>query len=641
MASIYETIDRPGIRSPHGDDAVHKSSYIMTRQSENALPPARPYSVGATAGSSSLYESSYLKKLQQNPAPSIAKSSSFASTANIMPFTPLSSQMYQTTGGASKSNNRTTPLAQSHSFQRTFPPIQTSISINSHQSSTRHPPSPSETINAILMEETNSPAPSPSTPKGHTSMTYSPPNASWRRQASPSPERLTSYTQRINTSAALDENLAKPDNQSTFQMGRNASPPPHVRYNQSSYDSESSPPPRPKKPLSPSHKDNIKTTYNWAANKLPHEERYNMALNNNDQSQRQSQSKKYMPTASYRQAPFWTQVSVKVSAALLKAGKDRKLAEAAQIAVVQAGEEQYSTDQEALNFVASRASLAVIEAGGDASTAAIATVACIQANSDVPSTEGQFKNEIERVMANMKSKASEVVQTTYDGGAKAVNVLSEFATRGIKDIQSFSDKSYRQYRTFQRRYMRDRERALRKLDDVYRDSRDDGYIDRVRSRGSSRRRNVSRARSAGRQRSSSRPRSATTGRQRSSSRARASSTSLSRRQTRSSRSGTPPPIGRQRSSSRARTSRVERYDSDDSYEYSRRRRSYSKSGSESFSDSESSVSSSSSGSSTYSSSSESIKHSRRTSNRNLRKKIDRPKSGGTKYRQSLSSSASR
>lgn len=430
MASVYETIERPGIRSTHGDHAVHKSSHIMTRQSENALPPARPHSVGATVGSSSLYESSYLKKLQQNPAPSIVKSSSFASKANIP-----SSQIYETTGGVSNSNNGTNPLAQSHSFQRIFPPIQTSISINSHLTSPRHPPSPSETINAILMEETNSPAASPSTPKDHTLMTNSLPNASWRRQSSPSPERLTSYTKRMNASAALDENLGKPDNQSTFQMERNASPPPHVRYNQSSYDSESPPRPRPKKPLSPSQKDNIKTTYNWAANKLPHEERYNMALNNG-QSRRQSQTK-YMPTASYRQAPFWTQVSVKVSAALLKAGKDRKLAEAAQIAVVQAGEEQYSTDQEALNFVASKASLAVIEAGGDASTAAIATVACIQANSDVPSTEGQFKNEIERVMANMKIKASEVVQTTYVGGAKAVNVLSEFATRGIKDIQSF------------------------------------------------------------------------------------------------------------------------------------------------------------------------------------------------------------
>lgn len=623
MTSIYQTAERPGIRSNGHDHPIYKSS-SMTRQSEMPLPPTRPYTVGAT-GSTSLYESSYLKKLQQNPAPSIVKSSSFASNK---PGARPNNIVYD----AAPSNNQDRhTLAQSYSFQRTFPSIQTNISINSHLSSPRQPPSPAETINAILMEETNSRSASPSTPKGQTAMSYSPLN--WHRYSSPSPERLASRNNFGKNVSAFDENVGKSYNQSTFMPDRNVSPPLNGRYNQSSYDSGSPPPPRPKKPLSPSNKDNITTPYSWAASKLPHEERHSMAR----KSQSQIQTK-YMPTASYRQAPFWTQVSVKVSAALLKAGKDRKLAEAAQIAVVQAGEEEYSTDQEALNFVASKASLAVIEAGGDANTAAIAAVACLQANSDSPNTDEQFKNEIERVMTNVKNKASEVVQTTYDGGAKAVNVLSEFATRGIKDLQSFSNKSYRQYRIFQRRYMRDRERALQRLNDIYRDSRDDDYVDRRRSRGASRRRSSSRARIDGRQRSSSRARSATSDRQRSSSRVRSLSP-LRYRQRSTSRARTPPPppLGKNRSSSRARTPR---YDSDDSYEYSRRRRSYSKSRSDSLSDSQSSVSTSSSGSSTYTSSSESVKHSR-PSTRNSRKKMERPRSGDTKYRKSLSSSTSR
>jgi len=605
MTSIYETIERPGIRN-NGHDPIHKSSY-MIRPSESSLPPSRPYTVGAT-GPGSAYGSSYLKKLQENPAPSIVRSSSFA--GNRPAQAALPTNMHET---AAPSNNQDrNNVTQSHSLQRAFPWIDTSISNLSQLLSPKPPPSPAETINAILMEETNNRAASPFYARGaQASSSYSPPNL--RRHSSPSPERYTSRAAHENT-PAFDENFRKPFHQSTYMPNRNANPPSSARYIQSSFESASPPSPRPKKPLSPSDKDNIETGYSWTVNKLPHEERHNMKL----ESQRQI---KHMPV-SYSQAPFWTQVSVKVSAALLKAGKSRKIAEVAQIAVVQAGEEQYSTDQQALNFVASRASLAVMEAGGDANTAAIATVACLQGDTDIPSTEEQFKNEFERVVANVKNKASEVVQTTYDGSAKAVNVISEFATKGIKDLQYFTDKSYRQYRIYQRRYARDRERALRALNDAYRDSRNDDYSSgRQRSRGgTSRRRGASRARTPSpvRQRSSSRAKSATIDRRRSSSRARTSSP-LSSRQRSSSRARTPPPMDRQRSSSRTRgaprpmgrqqvsartrSSRVDKYDSDDSYEDSRRRRSYSKSGSDSLSDSQSSVSTSSYGSSTYTSSS--------------------------------------
>lgn len=617
MTSMYETIEHSGLsRMSHG--------HIPTQSS--SLPRGtRPHTTTNATSSGNTYESSYLKKLIENPAPSIAKSSSFSSHMRAPQPTAMREPVPSPSHDTRHGGNTSFYHQSSNTFQKTFPTIQTNMS--SH-SSPRMPPSPAETINAILMEQTNSRSASPPSPRGPMPPRYSPlnnyNNNGRLRHSSPSPERLPSYTQTVMRKSS-DENFAR-----QYSMHRRSSSPPSNQYH--SYDSESPPP----KPLSPSHKDNIQNNiYPWASGKLPHEERIRTA---------QRSQTKYMPSSSYRQAPFWTQVSVKVSAALLKAGKDKKLAEAAQIAVVQSGEEQYSTDQEALNFVASRASLAVIEAGGDANTAAIASVACLQANSDIPSTEEQIKSEIERVMENMKSKASAVAQTTYDGGAKAVNVLSEFASRGIKDLQSFSTQSYRQYRIFQRRYMKERERAIRRLNDSYRDSRDDYKGGRDRSRGVSRRRSSSRA--------TSRPRSSTS-RTRTASRtrrslSRARSPSRPRSSTSRARSPARPRSSTSRARSPARPRSSSRYASDDdSYEYNRRRRSLSKSSeSESLSDSQFSESSYTSSSSTYTSSSESIKHSRQSTKISRRKSsavaVERGRSGDSRYyRKSLSSSISR
>jgi len=327
------------------------------------------------------------------------------------------------------------------------------------------PLSPAETMNAIIMEETNhNHDPSPIRTRG--SFNYSPTDRRKHHQ-NPSPERFSSPPRTFNTDDenfvnhikqaspprirmnASDANVGNRFNRSMSIHDRSPSPKSRRNYN-SSY---SVSPVRQREPLTSTYQANVQGYHGYeTSTKLPHQQRQNAQVN----------QRRYNGPESY-DVPFWTRVSVKVSSALLNAGKNKKYAEAAQIAVVQAGADQYETDQEALNYVSTKASLAIMHAGGDAHTAAIATVACIQANNVTPSTEDKFKKEVERVRSDVKNTASAIATTTIDGGTKAVNAISDFASSGFENLKTFSQTSYRNYRVYQRNYLKERNKTLRKL----------------------------------------------------------------------------------------------------------------------------------------------------------------------------------
>jgi hypothetical protein len=502
-----------------------------------------------SGGSSYQYESSYMKKIHNNPAPSVAKSLSLTSKSGIQQNTsiqssPVLSDRSRIPRGNSNQQqvmheNRAPSVTKSSSFgsksgiqpnkKLQSPPTvpvadrirmqlkgHPMIRTNSHQmenvlspSLVGQPPSPAQTIDAILCEQSNgqdntsrdrNPKRSQS-PYNYTQISHRlqrrSPSRSPARSPSPtrssrgrSPERAPSLS-RPSIYSSSDEKPESRFNSMSMngrsvssrsirsRRSRSISPVRQMQHNSSSYRNSSI-----ARVMSAS-----KDSTSMSARKLPHETRYDSSPN----------SRKYRSSTSYK-APFWTQVSVTVSSALLKAGKDKKYAEAAQIAIVQAGEDQYETDQTALNFVASKASLAVIEAGGDANTAAIATVACLKANDNTPSTEEQIKIEIDKTVAEIKNRASLVAQTTYDGGAKAVSAISSFASKGYEDLKSFSETSFRKYRVYQQNYISDRQNYMlarqnasrrskkdrdRGYSRRYRDSRDDDTLsdeDRYRSR---------------------------------------------------------------------------------------------------------------------------------------------------------------
>lgn len=473
-------------------------------------------------------ESSYLKRLHEKPAPSIAKSASFSSNrySNQAPYSlaPEPSPSHSLYQEAEYDENHHFNINQ-HGSHDSYQPMQTK---------SRVLPSPTETMNSILtspnkfnpsplgmrspnsyqFEDSRIPSPmrnaqtsydfetrDPSPPKYFPSPNSSPGRASPARMSpirttntlptnnmsplrvnqnsppknrsprrkGPSPERMgynspprgrqsVQYNspQHGIRQSHTDENLGF-ENLNIHGRSESYSPSPRARqrYNM---DTSLSPnrSPRTRKPLSPTHTGNIENTYSYnvqPVRKLPHEDRY---------SPTHKYGRKFKTTESFH-APYWTQVSVRVSSALLKAGKDKKYAEVAQIAVMQAGGEQVDTDQEALNYVASKASLAVIQAGGDPNTAAIATVACLQANKEEPSTQESFKREVDKVVKNIQDTASSIAKSSYDLGAHSMSVLSGFATKGLDDMKAFTNDSYKRYKIQQRKALRRRQKTLRDL----------------------------------------------------------------------------------------------------------------------------------------------------------------------------------
>ena len=508
------------------DAPVYKSAY-MARMKERTVQRPRPHTSNTTPTHGNHYESSYLRKMHENPAPSISKSDSFRSgrgvQSNQREIQPTNT--YESTSPYVAQHRM--ELSTSNSNQPQVSPINTNSTYQNHPQP-RLPPSPAETMDAILMEEINRHSVSPQRTRG--SFNYSP--LARPKHQNPSPERMSSPPRnRLNPNVEnyetkFDHSMSMHDESpSTLPKSRShnrsfspprtrlnpnfekfvtnfgnsmnmrdespspppksrspnrLSSPPRTRLNpnvenfETKFDHsmsimrDKSPSPLPKstshnrsrsvspesrKPLSPSHQNNIQSYEYQPKIKLPHEQRYGSHV---------EQRTTDRGIAPY-DAPFWTQVSVKVSAALLKAGKDGKIAEAAQIAVVQAGAELYETDQEALNYVSTKTTLAVMRAGGDANTAAIATVACIQANDETPETEAKFKSEVMRVMDDIRITASAVAQKTTDATTKAVDAISEFATRGLEDLQILSKEGYRNYRDYQKNYSMERQKTLRRL----------------------------------------------------------------------------------------------------------------------------------------------------------------------------------
>ncbi len=535
-----------------GITTQYQSSYLARMNERQASKQASNNSVGSLQ-----YESSYMKKVTNNPSPSVSRGSSITSRkekekenkpnilspilsdrsrvprrdSNKQPMKQESrhSSTEPLSLGSKVGNKAIQPVLTAESIKmqlRGVPTIRTNSQSSYgmekiHTPRVVEPPSPAQTIDAILCEENNvnstsydsslkrsqSPfsfsgtnghpqrrSPSPIQKLNHSRRGRSPARTPSparnkaspippRNRASPSPERVSSYTRRSMQSYSEENtrnhfnSMSMNDNSSgkSMRSGRSYSISPN-RYGRNRSSSYRNSIPRENSMERSMSRKNLSHQFRYEPSKPPR--RYQE------------------PPASYT-APFWTQVSVKVSSALLKAGKDRKFAEIAQIAIVQAGEDQYEQDQSALNFVASKASLAVIEAGGDANTAAIATVACLKANDDTPSTEEQIKQEIEKTMTAVKDKASAVAETTYDGGAKAVNVISTLATKGYEDLKTFSEISFRKYQVYQRNYVKDRQNYLleRRLARAkksrkgrwrsYRDTRDDDTLsddDRYRRR---------------------------------------------------------------------------------------------------------------------------------------------------------------
>ena len=463
--------------------APYQSTYMM-RMNDKQVPRS-----GSQNGGNYHYESSYMKKIHENPAPSITQSFSFGSKNAANRTSQQIPHRYQGSPAIRTTMRSVETATTSYNFTGPSQPL-----------------SPAETINAILCEQNNGREDSPKQ--------YNPSFSSYglhKQRQNPSPERIPISKKTSDENLASHFNYISLNKNTSFSSKPKNSAPSPVKHTQplssnfssniqtykknrsfSPQRSRSISPEKRLKPHPSMYRNEIQTSVSrdsLKGKKLPHETRNSSP----------SKYRKYRSAGSFT-APFWTQVSVKVSSELLKAGKPNKLAEAAQIAIVQAGEDQYDTSKESLNFVASVASLAVIEAGGDANTAAIATVACLRANDNTPSTEAQVKKEIEKAMIDIKNRASVVAQSTYDGGAKAANYVSNLASKGFEDFKAFSEKSFRQYRTYQRNYILERQNNTRRLSNSryrdrnyrrYRDSRDDDTLsddDRRnrRRRGSSR-----------------------------------------------------------------------------------------------------------------------------------------------------------
>lgn len=130
---------------------------------------------------------------------------------------------------------------------------------------------------------------------------------------------------------------------------------------------------------------------------------------------------------------FWTQVSVKVSYALLRHGAPRKFAEMAQIKIVQFGSKQNDTSQESLNNVASATSGAILDAGGTAEIAAVAAVHCMNGTKDVLTSKEEMKQNI----SNMCSQAQDFLSLKVEEGKQVVKRLSAELPKKLSDFKIY------------------------------------------------------------------------------------------------------------------------------------------------------------------------------------------------------------
>mmetsp|Transcript_22690 Transcript_22690/g.26299 ORF Transcript_22690/g.26299 Transcript_22690/m.26299 type:complete len:714 (-) Transcript_22690:80-2221(-) len=140
---------------------------------------------------------------------------------------------------------------------------------------------------------------------------------------------------------------------------------------------------------------------------------------------------------------YWTQLAVRVSSEILKfSTKNQKFAEAAQMAIIKAGENYSDASPEIINIVASKASMAVLEAGGDARIAAMATVAILNAEDDSPSTE----EEVRMTMVELYGSARQLVKKGYEDSSEVLTKVSEMASTTLKGVTSQNIKKYQEYR---------------------------------------------------------------------------------------------------------------------------------------------------------------------------------------------------
>ena len=138
---------------------------------------------------------------------------------------------------------------------------------------------------------------------------------------------------------------------------------------------------------------------------------------------------------------YWTQLAIRVSAEILKNGTGReaqKFAEAAQLAIIQAGLSYFDNSPDTVNLVASKASMAVLDAGGDARVAAMTTVAVLNAETDCPSNE----EEIREKMVELFGSARNLVKRGYEDSSTALNKISEIASIKLKEAAQENTHRY-------------------------------------------------------------------------------------------------------------------------------------------------------------------------------------------------------
>lgn len=138
---------------------------------------------------------------------------------------------------------------------------------------------------------------------------------------------------------------------------------------------------------------------------------------------------------------FWTQVSVRVSYALLRHGAPRKFAEMAQIKIVQLGSKQNDTSQESLNSVASATSGAILDAGGTAEVAAVAAVHCMNGTKDVLTSEEEMKQHI----SNMCSQAQDFLSLRVEEGKQVVQRLSAELPKKLSEFRIYMVQTARRF----------------------------------------------------------------------------------------------------------------------------------------------------------------------------------------------------
>ncbi len=454
---------KPRPETANSTHTTYYESAYMKRLHENR-PASVPSVSSKSQAQTSHYESSYLKKLNDNPAPSITRSFSHSSR------------------DTSTNNAKTNKSIKAAENRNKLPRVHT----NTHQintispRSTRSAQSPAATIDAILGEKTN----------GGTGRSL---DSSDRKSFSISPPKIRQHLQQ-HRERSSSQDRRQPDKIYPSQAAASRPMYEESRYSRNSYYSTyssenrspsptrrsfSRSPPRgtKKDPLTASQRLNYpappvhSNRYNSQRSlsrepvkKLPHERRESPI------------GIRRVPTGGRYSTQFWTHVSVKVSSSLLKSGADKRFAEAAQMAVIEAGSEQYDTSQEALNFVASKASLAVLMAGGSKDQAAIATVACLKADDEEVNQSAELRKQIDRQMSTVAEKTAGFMQSSYDGSVKAVHKFSEIASLQLENLKIMGEKSVQQYHQYQKTLLLERKMQMKRIKSERKMGR--GYHDR-------------------------------------------------------------------------------------------------------------------------------------------------------------------